>query len=447
MSLLDAKKGKPRFIILTGDYSGFGFAKMIADAGYPVLVAYDLDQDQEKDVLKKYKAVGKGFFDRAPLERVFAQRDTFKDAYWFADQNNTNEYGQQLHDEGFKIWGGLELSGKMEHDRDFGMELAKRAGFDIPEEVEFQSVQDGIKYLEENEELAFVFKPNTPDSGTWGTYVPDSEKDQAANSELTSYLKSLGAGKPGGFILQERKRGVEVNFELWVRAGVPFFAWCDLESKKKLTDDMGPLVGGAQDVGFTMPVECKGIEQTVGKFLALEEFKDYTGFLDANVIISEKQHYFLEFCARTGYPAHPTLFTALARVPFPDILMQMIDGPEGDFYDNFKHGFGAGITLYTDKDRSLMPIYVSAEVDHLFYPYDDTMDDDLRLMAGAGSDAEVGVICGHGYTVKTAAEEALKNMGKINFPNRSARTDLDKNCYPSAPQGRYDALCAMRYLD
>lgn len=437
---------KERFIIVTCEFSGFGFAKLIADAGYDVLVAYDLGDELSAADLKPYKDLGKGFFKKANLKTVFDKRKGFKDAYWLVDSNGEAKISQTLHDEGFKVWGGSTLSEKMEFDRDFGMELAKKAGFDIPDEHEFQTVQDGISFLEQNEECAYVFKPNKTDHGVWDTFVPDSEKDERANQELLSYLQSLGSGKPGGYILQERKKGVEANFELWVHKGIPFFAVVDLECKKKLTDDMGPLVGGAQDIAFAVPLDCKGIQETVAKFLELDEFKEYTGFIDANVIIAEKQHYFLEFCARFGYPEHPTIFTSLACDPFPEILMEMIDGPGEDFYAHFKHGFAAGITLYTDKNRRLMPIYVAEEVDKLFFPWDDFKDGDLRLLAGASQDIEVGVVTAHAYTIKTVAEEALKNMGKINFPNRSARTDLDRNCYPSAPQSRYDALKAMNYI-
>jgi hypothetical protein len=56
--------------------------------------------------------------------------------------------------------------------------------------------------------------------------------------------------------------------------------------------------------------------------------------------------------------------------------------------------------------------------------------DGLTLLSGNGKDLEIGVITGHGYTLKTAAEEAIKNMAKINFPNRSGRTDLDRNLLP-----------------
>ena len=436
----------PRFIVVSKDFSGFGFAKAIVDAGYPCLLAYKIDSEvQEKDEIAKFKELGTGYVQKAPLDAVFRDREKYRDAYWFFDQNNYNEMGEALRLEKFRVWSGSEIAGRMEHDRQFGMDIAEKAGIKSPPEFEFHDLSEGMDFLAENEDHAYVFKPNAPD-GTWETYVPDSEKDEAANRELSTYLASLPDGNSGGYILQERIHGVEANFEIWVRDGKPFFAFCDLECKKKLNDDYGPLVGGAQDIGFTIPIDCKAVRETVGRLLDLEEFKEYTGFLDMNVIVSENDNYFLEFCARTGYPAHPTLFTALAKDPFPVILMNMIEGGEGDFYKHFMYGFCGGITLYTDKRREHMPIYISEEVEDLFYPYDLVSKDGLVLLSGCGDDLEIGVITGHGYTVKLAAEEAIKNMGKVNFPNRSGRTDLDRNSYPSAPQARYDALVAMHYF-
>jgi len=435
---------KPLFIVVSQEFSGFGLAKAIEESGYPVVLAYELDEETAKEYASEYRESGKGYFEKKPLAKMFAARDKFHDAYWIFDQNNHSDLGQVLHDEGFKVWGGSKLMHDMEHDREFGVDIAKRAGLDIPEYVEFNTTQEGMDFLDQNPDKAYVFKPDPNELG-WETYVPDSEKDQAANGELFSYLQALPEGSCD-YILQERKRGVETNFEIWCHKGKPFFAFCDLECKKKLNDDMGPLVGGAQDINFTIPLESRAVMETVGKLLELEEYKNYTGFLDMNVIVSERHNYFLEFCARMGYPSHPTLFTAMLKDPLCEVLMEMIDGPEGNFYKHFKHGFGAGITLYTDKTKKNMPIYVADEAERWFYPYDLCKQDDLVLMAGAGEDIEVGVITGHGYTVKTAAEEALANMRRVNFPNRSCRTDLDKNCYASSPQARYDALVAMRYI-
>ncbi len=436
---------KPSFIIVTKDFSGLGYAKMIQDAGYPVVMAYQPGDDEkaDKEKFESYKNVGKRIVERVPLNVIFEAREQYRESYWIFDQNHHWEICETLVEEGFRTWGGRELMYNMEHDRDFGVEIAKKAGLGIPESHEFNSLEEGTKFLEENPDRAFVFKVDDQ-SGAWDTYVPDSKKADAANRELQTYLKSLSGNNGKDFILQERKDGVEVNFEVWCYEGKPFLAFCDLESKKKLNDDYGCLVGGAQDIGFLVPIESRGIQQTVAKFLALDEYKNYTGFLDINVIVADRGNYFLEFCARFGYPAHCTLFSALAIDSFPELIMDMIDGRVENFEERFKHGFAAGITLYTDKQRLGLPVYVTPEAEKKFYIYDLFKKDGITMTSGFS--AEIGIITAHGYTIKEAAEEAIKERDSINFPNRSSRSDLDKNNYGSAPQGRYDALHAMKYV-
>lgn len=433
---------KPSFIIVTKDFCGLGFGKMIQDAGYPVVMAYAGGSD-ELEVPDAMKAIGTGLIQRVPLKQIFAARNKYKDSYWIFDSNHYPEMGERLFEEGFRVWGGRQLQYDMEHDRDFGVELVKSAGIDSPETLEFSTREEGIKFLEANPDRAFVFKPNEQDS-SWDTFLPDSEKDHIANIELLTYLQAVGDGNGKGYILQERKRGVEANFEVWCHNGTPYFGFCDLESKKKLNDDSGCLVGGAQDIAFQIPVDSYAIQSTVGKLLETDALKNYTGFLDINVIVADRQNYFLEFCARFGYPAHPTLFSTLALDPFPELIMDMIDGNIENFGERFRFGFGAGISLYTDKQKTGMPIYIAEDKEKQFYQYDLYKKKDILLTAGLAP--EVGVITGHGYTIKDAAEEAILNMKKVNFPNRSGRTDLDRNCYPSAPQGRYDALVAMKYF-
>lgn len=431
------------FVIVTKDLSGLGWALKLMNEGCEVIVAIRYPDDLEDDELERLGKVGDGIIDLRSLDEVFKKRKEYKDAYWIYDQNNYWEEGEILKKEGFKILGGSKLAYDMENDREFAVELVHKAGIETPDTQEFSTIEEGVAYLEENEDRSFVFKPNSTDAD-WKTYCPDSEKAPAANEELRTYLSCLPDGNSGGFILQERIKGVETNFEIWLYKGKPYFAFCDLECKKKNNDDLGGLVGGAQDIAFTIPVECRGVQETVAKLLKLPEFKDYTGYLDINVIISDKAPYFLEFCARFGYPSHPTLLYSLALSPLSDILRAMLDGDTEDFYKHFKHGFGAGITLNADSRNSGTPIYVSEEIEHLFYPYDLFTDGEHLLLARA--DMEVGVITGHGYTLKLAAEEAKENMKRVNFPDRGGRTDLGDNDYASAPQARYDALVAMKYI-
>lgn len=431
----------PSFCIISKDFSGLGFAKLVLDAGYQAVIAYEPDEEGLKKK-EEYMTVGKNYVPRVPLKKMFGARDQYKGTYWIPDGNHYPKISETLMKEGHKVWPGGLLQDRMEHDRQFAVELVKKAGIQSPETLEFENLKDGIDFLNEHPDDSFVFKPDDQ-SGEWDTFVPDSEKDENANEELVSYLSALPQ-QSGGFILQRRIKGVEANFEIWVKDGKPFFAFCELESKRKLNDDWGPLVGGAQDVNFLVPLDCAGIQKTVLPLLNLKELKGYTGFLDMNVIIADREVYFLEFCARFGYPSHPTLFNGLAIRSFPDIMMDMMDGKIKNFEENFKLGFAAGITVSSDKPKKGMPVYVSEDIEKTFFPYEIYREQDRLYLAGFGE--EVGVVVAHGYTLKEAAEECLKRRNKINYPNRGGRSDLEKSCYPSSPQLRYDALKAMKYV-
>lgn len=440
---------KKHFIIVTADYSGIGYAKNIVDNGYECIIAYAPKSKEEEALYDDtdkiaYKILGKGLAERIPLDELWSARSSYKQSYWLFDMNVHHDKGDQLRKEGFpRVFGSTTFTNKMEHDREFGISLIKKAGLKTPDTFEFNSKEDGMKFLDENEDKAYVFKPNENDHD-WETFVPDSAKNETANEELFSYLEALPDGNTGGFILQERLDGTEANFEIWVYKGKPYFAICDLECKRKNDGDYGGLCGGSQDINFPVPIESKGIQSTVAKLLKLPEFKDYTGFIDMNIIVSNNDNYFLEFCARFGYPEHVTAFFSLAVKPFPEIIADMIDGKIEDFYKNFKYGFAAGITMYNNSKRKGLPFFVPEDIEKYTYFFDLYKRGDNYLTAGLSQ--EICVVTAHGFTIMDAAENVLSSAKRISFPNRALRTDLDKDNYVSNPRDRYLALEAMRYL-
>lgn len=437
----EISEGKKSFIVVTKDFSGFGWAKKFKDEGNDVILTYRLEEDDDKT--EEASRVGSEMFKVIDFDELFKNRSSHKKSLWVFDMNIFTDEAEKLRSEGYMVFGGQTLSEKMEHDRKFASETMEQYGLESPPTHEFASIAEGLAFLEENEEKAFVFKPDNSD-GSYSTFVPDSEKDTAANEELRTYMRSLGEGS-GSYILQERIKGVETNFEVWFFNGKPFFGFCGIECKRKLNHDYGEMVGCAQDINFILPLKTKGIRETVGKLFPFYEKQKYTGFADVNVIISKNKPYFLEVCNRFGYNSHPNLFLNLAKDPVSDILWDFANGKIDGFYDRFNFGFGASIVLYADHIKGGAPMYISEEVENQFFCFDGYCEDDHMFLSGYSN--EIGIVTGHGYTIKEAAETALKNADKINFPMRGLRSDIDKNDYPSSPQGRYDALLAMKYLE
>jgi phosphoribosylamine-glycine ligase len=313
----------------------------------------------------------------------------------------------------------------------------------VPSTFEFSDAKEGLEFLDQNPDTAYVFKPDEG-AGTFSTYVPDAVKPDKANRELYDYLSSQ-EGDTGTYILQERKEGQEVNIEFFLYKGKPFFAHANFECKRKNNKDENEMCGCSQDIDFVVPIDCKLAQNTIGKLIKLPEFKDYTGPADMNIIVSDNEYWWLEFCFRQGYNSSPNLFINLALKSFPELLISWLDGDIKDFNRHFRFGFGATVTLRIDHPRKAYPIFIPEDMENKFFMFDQYKIDDKYLLAGYGE--EVGIVCAHSYTIQTAAEQVLRDVDKINYPCHSCRTDLDKRDYESSPQLRYEALEAMRMFE
>ena len=439
-----------KFVIVSEDASGFGFAQMLQSGatgrGNPrepqkTKVIFALIPKEDEEDLEALEKVGEGIVDLADFEDIWKDRKSYKDYLFIWDQNHNSDKAEQLRKEGFTVFGGLKLSDDMEHDRDFGLSLIKKTGLPLPEFKLFNDKEAGLKYLDENEDIAFVFKPDEPDGKSWVTTCPDHDNDVKANREIYNFLKSQPDGK-SDYILQERKKGVEINVEAFVYEGEIFFAQANFECKRKYNGDYGKMIGCAQDVCFSIPIDCKIIKDTICKLAEQKEFKDYTGFLDMNLIVADNEYWFLEFCARFGYNAHPNLFLSLTLSPFSEIMSDWVNGNIDDFGRHFRKGYGASISCNIDEAVTGLPITFDDDTEiSRFYSYDTYMEDGEYYLAGYAN--ECGVIVAHDYDLKSACEEALSKFKRIHYPGKAGRTDLALTDYQTNPQERLTACQEM----
>lgn len=281
-----------KFIIVTQDYSGLGFAKILQDEGADVILATKPKEDE--DNLEAFEIVGNGIVDKEDLDYLFKNREKYKDCLWWFDQNHNYEIADTLRKEGFYVLGGHELTYKMEHDRDFGIDLIKKAGLVSPPSFEFDTAEEGMEFLDKNYDTAYVCKPDEPNEKEWVTTCPENDNNIKANREIYNYLRAMG--NRGKYILQERKQGVEINVEFLMYKGKPVLAHANFEAKKKDAEDQGKSIGCAFDIDFIIPINSKILKDTLWKLIDLPEFRDYTGRLDGNFIVADNEYWFLEFC-------------------------------------------------------------------------------------------------------------------------------------------------------
>jgi phosphoribosylamine-glycine ligase len=424
-----------RFVIATLHYAGLGFALRLIDEGHEVIVGYRGTTDRR--TCEAYDLVGNGLVTKRPLADLIADREAFRDAYWIWDENHSVDENELLRREGFRVFAGGRYADTMEHDREACLAFVAKHGLKPPASFAFDRPADAMPFLEEHATTSFVYKPDRGES--YDTWLPQSESAAEANLELRQHLRSLKSDS--SFVLQERKEGIETNVEVWFVEGEPRFAFMNLESKKRLSGDLGDLVGCAFDFTFAIPVESRAVQESVGRLFPAYRQMRYTGFGDANFIAARDGIWFFEKCERFGYNAHPNLLWNLNRDPLGETLASLVDGT---FTANFSPGFGASCTMYMDHRASGKVIQFPESVARDLYFYDVYREGDLLLTAGYYDD--VLIATAFGYTIPGAWEAALANAHAVKFPGRSFRIDGGETNFPSSPLRRYEALQAMGYL-
>jgi hypothetical protein len=425
-----------KFVIATVHFSGLGFAMRLQEEGHDVLLAVQSVDDRR--TAPRHDLVARGIIPRKPIADVMAERERHRDAYWVWDENHSVEENELLRAEGFRLLGGGRYPDTMEHDREACLRFVSEHGLLPPPSHAFADTGSALAFLDEHPDTAFVYKPDRGE--TFETWLPQSEVAAEANQELRQHLRSM-KGEGGSFVLQERKDGIETNVEVWFVEGEPRFAFMGIECKKKLVADLGDLVGCAFDFAFVVPLDCRAVQESVGRLFPAYREMRYTGFGDANFIAARDGIWFFEKCERFGYNAHPNLFWTLNRAPLGETFAGLVDG---SFTPDFAPGFGASCSLYMDHPMPGKAVQFPESVRRELY-FNDVYRDGEQLLT-AGYFDWIAIAMGYGYTIPTAWEACMRTAWAVKFPGRAFRVDGAGTDYPSSPLRRYEALDAMGYL-
>jgi phosphoribosylamine-glycine ligase len=426
-----------QFVVVTSDFSGLGWAKKLQEEGETVTLAVKYDEEDDPKLKKMMKMVGEGWLEVVELSKAVNTLQS-DNTYWIFAQNCFVEEAKQLLKANQKMFPpSIELCEKMEHDRQYAVEIAEEAGLPSPPTHEFTTREEGLAHLDSNTHKAYVFKP---DDGKFNymTFVPVRRADEDANRELYTYLQHMRKD-PGPYVLQERiamEDALEVNCELWIYEGEPFLASVGLEVKRKNTYDLGEMCGCGGDFIQFIPIESELVKQTVGKLLPFYKEQNYTGFADVNVIFTKDgQPYFLEVCNRFGYNSHPNMFLALATDTFGNIMADFIDGNVEGMEGRFRQDVGCSLTMFLDHPREGLPVHVDAKYVEQFFPFDGYKEDDDQILLTGYSD-EVGIFLDHGKDIP-AAWKAVRDKivfeEAVSFPDCYFRYDLADDNYYNAP--------------
>ena len=228
---------------------------------------------------------------------------------YFFDASGSGELGDTLKKEGKIVIGSGKFMDKLESDRKFGEELAKKVGISCPPTKNFTSISAAIAFLSKDPEQevgdgGWAWKSNKY-LGSDATLVSkDSE-------EITEHLEHVKErfGDNIKCILQEKIKGVAVSTARWfdgTRFVGPFEG--TLENKKFMNDDKGPSTGcSLNTVWFYIEIprvayELKWMELE-GEFVRNEA---PPGLYDINAILDKERAWFLEWTPRLGIDSELT---------------------------------------------------------------------------------------------------------------------------------------------
>jgi phosphoribosylamine--glycine ligase len=368
------------------------------------------------------------------------------------DLNGEGTFADHLRKQGWKVVGGSALADKLEEDRSYGAKVAKQYGIATPEQTEFKNIESALAYVKKTKE-PYALKV---DNGTEASsYVAKDFEDMVGYIEQ---LKEEGGIKAGQtFILQEVISGEEVSTECWFADGVPIpnsinSTW---ETKKLHAGELGVRTGcEVSVVTHYRSNRPRLYEETVGKLLPLMKHSKWTGAIDVNAIVSEKDKkpYFLEFTPRIGYSAIYG-YMAILGLPISEFLYRV---SKGDSVPPCRYTWGTSLKLHVppypveiENEKASQDTYEKAQGTRIngdysndFIPIDCQKGKRTDLEV-AGTTCIVGECLGRGNDLLSAWRGSQKVFESVEVPNAGGRlTDGISDAWK-----RISTLRKMGYTD
>jgi len=326
-----------------------------------------------------------------------------------------------------KIIGGNEYADRLEKDRDFMYEEARKFGMKVPEVKDFSSLSEGISFLESmGGKWVLKLSGKEGEENKWTTYVSDDDEGNDLIMFM-EFLKTYFGKDELKYVLQEKKDGVEVALSL---IGGNYFLNYEhknlMRGAKFKTGEVGTLVKKiSEDEGIVSASRLRNAYDSVIKH------GYYNQAIDTNMIVNEEGAWFLEFTSsRFGYP-------------ISSIIDAMYKDNRGWMYkewqnyeriksESFTDKYAVGIVLFAPP----FP-YMKTEFDPMpvvNFPYGNHYVDAIGIYEDkegvmlVGDDGEVGVFTGLGNTIEEANKNAVRRIKKSIVPLSFYRDDIGLNC-------------------
>lgn len=360
------------------------------------------------------------------------------DLIYLPDNNTHIEVFDQYRTRGLPILAPSLEAAALELDRDVGQKALAKAGIRTIPSKAFYDYDSAIGFVKRNP-LYLVSKPSG-DASKALSYVAHDPADLIYMlGRWKKRPELVAAARKCGFILQERKYGVEMAVGGWFN-GFGFSKWFyeNFEYKKLMDGDLGVNTGEMGTLS-RMVTRSKLAKQVLLPMAAQLESLKYRGFIDVNCIIDETGPWPMEFTMRDGWPTRHNITAHIKNEDPIQWMLDLVHGQDTIQCVNEEVCVSVVIALpdfpysrITNKELCGIPVRNANDPAHIHLSevkigvapvmVGDTVVDMPGLVTAGDY---VMVVTGVGASISKARREAYDAVRKVRIPNSPFyRTDI-----------------------
>ena len=346
-----------------------------------------------------------------------------------------------LRGKGYPVFAASAEAAKMELDRQYGQKLMKDAGIPIMESVAFHDYDAAIAYVKKHPEM-LVSKPSG-DANKALSYVADNAGDMTHMLQRWKGREDLrSAARSEGFILQEKKVGIEMAVGGWYGPG-GWSKWTyeNWENKKLMNGDLGVATGEMGTVARPV-LKSKLAEKVLYPIEPHLKKIGYCGYIDNNCIIDDKgRPWPMEWTMRDGWPLRHNVIAQMKGDP-ADWMVDLLHGKDSIAFVDKEVSISVVVAIpdfpyskLTNKEVSGIPVYGAADDPEHIHPSEIMMGEApcevdgkvVTLPYWVTSGDYVLVATGVGSSISAARRSVYAAVKKVKIPNSPFyRTDIGR---------------------
>lgn len=306
-----------RFAIVSNEGTSLSLWSRLVDEGEEVLVWI---------APMAQRGVGDGIVNKVGSFGALAAWGAEKPTVFIFDCSGQGEKADWLRKRGHLVVGGGGFMDKLEQKREWGEEMARKAGVHIPETHPFTTLSASISWLKGHDDgRGWYFKADK--------YLgADATQGKGSTEGMIRYLEFVRAKHSDRIkhILQEKIDGMDLSTAAYWN-GKTWLGPIEgtIEHKKVMNDDIGPSTGCSFNIIWfyeNYPRICQELKwNELGEIFRGEQAPP--GLYDVNALVAKDdgRAYFLEWTPRFGYDSEPTAWRGLT-VPAGEFFYGLATG-------------------------------------------------------------------------------------------------------------------------